>query len=127
MLSCDISTCIDHVNYPTITCYLILSNDNDFKINAKRSVRDTPLNNLIREVYVYSLVILKVHNFLDGRVVTTYSYLTFFERQVFAVHQGYHFEDTVRTSPSLLNYCFTPHILADPFDFISTYSDNKAL
>ena len=31
MLSCDISTWSDHVNYPTITCHLITSNDNDFK------------------------------------------------------------------------------------------------
>ena len=38
MLSC---TCIDHVNYPTITCdlsYLMITTS---KINAKRSVRDT--------------------------------------------------------------------------------------
>ena len=31
MLSCDVSTCSDPVNYPTITCYLIISNDNNFK------------------------------------------------------------------------------------------------
>ena len=40
MLSCDVSTCIDHVNYPTITCDLITSNDNDFKNKRKQSVRD---------------------------------------------------------------------------------------
>ena len=31
MLSCDVSTCSNHVNYLTITCHLIISNDNDFK------------------------------------------------------------------------------------------------
>ena len=31
MLSCDEGTCSDHVNSPTITCHLNISNDNDFK------------------------------------------------------------------------------------------------
>ena len=31
MLSRDMSTCNDHVNYPTIMCHLIISNDNDFE------------------------------------------------------------------------------------------------
>ena len=43
MLSCDVSTCSDHVNYPTIMCYLIISNDNDFRNKRNRSVRDSQL------------------------------------------------------------------------------------
>ena len=41
MLSCDVSTCGDHVNYPTITCYLIISNDNNFKNKRENGVSVT--------------------------------------------------------------------------------------
>ena len=45
MLSCDVGTCSDHVNSPTITCYLIISNDNDFKNKCmKQSVHDKHLS-----------------------------------------------------------------------------------
>ena len=43
------------------------------------------------------------------------------------VNQGYHFEDTVRTSPHLYSYCFSPRIPEDPFDFISTYFEDEPL
>ena len=33
--SCDTYMCMDHVNYPMITCHLITSNDNNLYINAK--------------------------------------------------------------------------------------------
>ena len=79
----------------------------------------------MREAYLGALVVLEVHDFLDGRVVTTYGYLTFAEENIFIINQAYYFEDAIRTSPHLLAYCFTPRIPADPFDFISTYSDNQ--
>ena len=41
MLSCDVDTCIDHVRYPTVTCHLIISNDNDFKIKRENGASVT--------------------------------------------------------------------------------------
>ena len=91
----------------------------------------TPYNRLIRQAYQRTLVIIEVQDFLDGRRVTTYSYLRFVNRfgadQVFAINQTYNFEDAVRTSPSLLSYSFTPRIPADPFDFVSAYPDDEPL
>ena len=49
MLSCDVSTCIDHVNYPTITCHLIISNDNNFK-NKRTTKRPWQLYLLITDI-----------------------------------------------------------------------------
>ena len=43
MLSCDVSTCIDHVNSLTITCFLSYLMITTSKINAERSVRDNTL------------------------------------------------------------------------------------
>ena len=77
----------------------------NFRDGIKRAF--APLNNLIKDAYNYVLVVVEVHDFLDGRVVTTYGYLTFFGEQIYTVLQGYHFEDTVRTNPQLLTYCFT--------------------
>jgi hypothetical protein len=103
------------------------------KYNFRDGIREAfaPLNNLIRAAYEYALVVVEIQDFLDGRWVTTYGYLRFHNRhgvdQIFTVQQTYHFEDSVRTSPHLLNYCFTPRIPADPFDFISTYHDDQPL
>ena len=52
MLSCDVSTCGDHVNYPTITCYLIISNDNDFKNKCENGASVTLPPSLRDDVYV---------------------------------------------------------------------------
>ena len=60
---------------------------------------------------------LEVHDFLDGRVVTKYIYLIFWNNQVYAIYQGYNFEDTVRAHPHLLSYCVLPRTPADPFDY----------
>ncbi len=86
-----------------------------------------PLNLLIKEAYVGMLVILKVQDFLDGRVVTTYGYLVFRREDTFVVQQAYHFEDAAQTHPSLLSYCFYPRIPADPFNFVSMYPDYQRL
>ena len=65
----------------------------------------TGLPNLVRNTYEGVLVIVEIHDFLDGHTVTTYGYLHFNHRfgvdQAFIVNQGYHFEDAVRTSPHL--------------------------
>ena len=41
MLSYDVGTCSDHVNYPMVTCDLIISNDNDFKNKREDGVSVT--------------------------------------------------------------------------------------
>ena len=87
----------------------------------------SPLNELVRGAYTNTLVVLDIHDFLDGRVVTTYGYLSFLNGQVFALYQGYHFDDEVRSRPHLLSYCLAPRLPLDPFDFITTFSDNEAL
>jgi hypothetical protein len=71
---------------------------------------------------------LEVVDFLDGRIITTYGHLRFeVNGQIFAHQQGYLFEDTIRAHPSLLSYCLSPRLPADPFDFISTYLDDEPL
>ena len=103
------------------------------KYNFRRGIAEavTGLPNLVRATYEGVLVIVEIHDFLDGRTVTTYSYLHFNHRfgvdQNFIVNQGYHFEDAVRTSPHLYSYCFSPRIPEDPFDFISTYFEDEPL
>ena len=89
----------------------------------------THIPQLARQVYQGKLVILEVHDFLDGRVVSTYGHLKFTQQLgqeiVLVVDQFYHFEDKVRKSPVLLNYTFSPRIPADPFLFILTYHDEE--
>ena len=103
------------------------------KYNFRRGIAEavTGLPNLVRNSYEGVLVIVEIHDFLDGRTVTTYGYLHFNHRfgvdQAFIVNQGYHFEDAVRTSPHLYSYCFSPRIPEDPFDFISTYFEDEPL
>ena len=98
----------------------------DFREGLRRAF--SPLNNLIRAGYIDSLVTLEIQDFLDGRIVTTYGHLRFLVGgQVFAYQQGYLFEDLAWASPSLLAFCFTPHIPADPFDYITTVPDSQPL
>jgi hypothetical protein len=82
-----------------------------------------------RNVYQGKLVILEVHNFLDGWVVSTYRHLSFCEHLgrelIFIVDQFYHFEDAARIHPILLSYTLSPHLPADPLPFISTYHDTE--
>ncbi|KAH9159803.1 hypothetical protein EDB89DRAFT_1915589 [Lactarius sanguifluus] len=87
-----------------------------------------PLSNIIRAGYTDSLVTLEIQDFFDGRIVTTYGHLRFtFGGQVFAHYQGYFFEDIIRSNPSLLAYCISPRVPADPFDFIPTVPDDQPL
>jgi len=88
----------------------------------------SPLNNIIHAGYIDSLVTLKIQDFLDRRIITTYGHLHFsVGGQVFAYQQGYLFEDLAQASPSLLAFCFTPCIPADPFDYITTVLDSQPL
>ena len=96
-------------------------------LGMKFVMPSTLLNYFIRDTHTYTLVVVEIHDFLDRWVVTIYGYLAFFDNKVSTIHQGYHFENTVRMNPQLLSYCFTPQIPADPFDFISTYPDNENL
>ncbi|KAH9018400.1 hypothetical protein EDB84DRAFT_1442447 [Lactarius hengduanensis] len=69
----------------------------------------TPLSNLIRAGYIDTLVTLEIHDFLDGRVVTTYGHLHFtFRGQVTAHYQGYFFED-ITSNPSRARANFNTH------------------
>ena len=56
-----------------------------------------------------------------------YCDITFGVDQAFIVNQGYHFEDTVRTSPIYTHIVFLPRIPEDPFDFISMYFEDETL
>jgi hypothetical protein len=88
-----------------------------FAATIKALFRETP--NVIRELFVGSLIILDIHNFLDGRQVTTYSYLAFSqEGDIYCVDQGYHCEDVIRAAPFLLAHTLTPRIPADPLDHV---------
>jgi hypothetical protein len=84
---------------------------------------------LARNVYQGKLVILEVHNFFDGRVISTYRHLSFREHLgrelIFIVDQFYHFEDAAKIYPILLSYTLSPRLPADPLSFISTYHDTE--
>jgi hypothetical protein len=101
------------------------------KYNFKESIGSafTNIPRLARNVYQGKLVILEVHDFLDGRVVSTYGHLSFREHLgrelIFIIEQFYHFEDTAKTYPILLSYTFSPRIPADPLAFISSYHDTE--
>jgi hypothetical protein len=89
----------------------------------------THIPHLARNVYQGKLVILEVHDFLDGRVVSTYGHLSFREHLgqelIFIIEQFYHFEDAAKIYPILLLYTLSPRIPADPLSFISTYHDTE--
>jgi hypothetical protein len=88
-----------------------------FAAAIKALFREAP--NIIRELFVGSLIILDIHDFLDRRQVTTYSYLAFSqEGDIYCVDQGYHCEDVIRAAPFLLAHTLTPRIPADPLDHI---------
>jgi hypothetical protein len=82
-----------------------------------------------RNIYHGKLVILEVHDFLDGRVISTYRHLSFREHLgrelIFIVDQFYHFEDAAKIHPILLSYTLSPRLPADPLAFISTYHDTE--
>jgi hypothetical protein len=84
---------------------------------------------LARNIYHGKLVILEVHDFLDGQVISTYRHLSFREHLgrelIFIVDQFYHFEDTAKIHPILLSYTLSPCLPADPLAFISTYHDTE--
>jgi hypothetical protein len=71
------------------------------KYNFRRGIREVfaPLNELIRQAYTNTLVVLEVQDFLDGRVVTTFGYLAFQGTSVFRLYQAQYFDDTARTAP----------------------------
>jgi hypothetical protein len=99
------------------------------KYNFRKGIREafTPLNKLIRQAYTNTLVVLEVQDFLDGQVVTTFGYLAFQGTSIFRLYQAHHFDDAAWTAPLLLSYCLTPCLPLDPFEFISTFEDNKPL
>jgi hypothetical protein len=88
-----------------------------FTATLKNLFKEAP--NAIRELFVGSLVILDIHDFLDGRQVTTYSYLAFSqEGSIYCIDQGYHCEDVIRAAPFLLAHTLTPRIPADPLNHV---------
>ncbi len=125
---CIVPNSIDPVTHPDFPCLHMCSKAvidvpsldlphgsirYDFREGLRRAF--SPLNNLIRVGYIDSLVMLEIQDFLDRRIVTMYGHLRFsVGGQVFAYQQGYLFEDLARASPSLLAFCFTPRIPADP-------------
>ena len=87
---------------------------------------------LARRAYEGTFVVLDIHDFLDGRVVTTYGYLAFGDRNgegnsVFITEQSYHFQDGLRENPQLSAYTFCPRIPADPHNHLHTYYDDLPL
>jgi hypothetical protein len=103
------------------------------KYSFRKGIRDSfaPIPPLIKHAYQGSIIILEIQDFLDGRTVTTYGYLHFQTRfrveQAYTTHQTFQFDDWIRRAPFLLNYCFSPRIPADPFNFISVYHDDQPL
>ncbi|KAH9160245.1 hypothetical protein EDB89DRAFT_2082152 [Lactarius sanguifluus] len=98
----------------------------DFREGLRQAF--APLSNILQAGYIDSLVTLEVQDFLDGRVVTTYGHLCFtFDGQVFALYQGYFFEDIIRSNPHLLSHCLTLRIPVDPFAFVPAIPDSTPL
>jgi hypothetical protein len=101
------------------------------KYNFKESIGSafTHIPRPTRNVYQGKLVILEVHDFLDGRVVSMYGHLSFRKHLgrelIFIIEQFYHFEDTANIYPILLSYTLSPRIPADPLPFISTYHNTE--
>jgi hypothetical protein len=101
------------------------------KYNFKENIGSafTYIPCLACNVYQGKLVILEVHDFLDGRVISTYRHLNFREHLgrelIFIIDQFYHFEDAGKIYPILLSYTLSPRIPADPLAFISTYHDTE--
>ena len=87
----------------------------------------SPHSLLVKSAFSGAPVILETVNFLDGRRVTTYSYLDFDEAFVYLKGQGYHCEDDIWTYPLLLCYCLTPCIPADPWVHISVHHETVPL
>jgi hypothetical protein len=91
------------------------------KYNFKDSIGGafTHIPRPARNVYQGKLVILEVHDFLDGRVVSTYGHLSFCEHLgqelIFIIDQFYHFEDAARIHPILLSYTLSPVSPRTPF------------
>ena len=101
-----------------------------FASGIRRAFDQIPL--LARRAYEGTFVVLDIHDFLDGRVVTTYGYLAFGDRNgegdsVFVTEQSYHFQDGLRENPQLSAYTFCPRIPADPHNYLHTYYDNLPL
>ena len=87
---------------------------------------------LARRAYEGTFVVLDIHDFLDGRVITTYGYLAFGDRlgegdSVFVTDQSYHFKDGVREEPRLTAFTFYPRIPADPHSYTHTYYEDQPL
>ena len=87
---------------------------------------------LARRAYEGTFVVLDIHDFLDGRVITTYGYLAFGDRlgegdSVFVTDQSYHFKDGVREEPRLTAFTFYPRIPADPHSYLHTYYEDQPL
>jgi hypothetical protein len=78
------------------------------KYDFRKGIREAfaPLNELIRQAYTNTLVVLEVQDFLDGRVVTTFGYLAFQGTSVFGLYQAQYFDNAARTAPPsfLLSY-----------------------
>jgi hypothetical protein len=81
----------------------------------------------LRGAFIGALVILEVVDFLDGRQVTTYGYLSFTAGGIFIEDQGLHCEDAIRACPHLLAYTFTPRIPTNPLDFVHFYPSDLPL
>ena len=87
---------------------------------------------LARRAYEGTFVVLDIHDFLDGRVITTFGYLAFGDNRgegdsVFVTDQSYHFKDGLREEPRLAAFTFYPRIPADPHSYLHTYYEDQPL
>ena len=65
---------------------------------------------------------LQIHDFLDGRVVTQYGYLSFGTNpdEVYFDHTGQTFFDIFSVAPVLARYTLSPRLPFDPLLAIAT-------
>jgi hypothetical protein len=101
-----------------------------FATGIKSAFEQIPV--LARRAYEGTFVVLDIHDFLDGRVVTTYGYLAFGDRNgqgdaVFVTDQNCHFQDGLRENPRLAAFTLLPRIPSDPHDYLHTYYEDQPL
>jgi hypothetical protein len=91
-----------------------------YSFNDSLSTRFDYCSDLIKLAFVGSLVLLYVHDFLDGRVCFIYGYLDWTADGLpFAQDVSYSFQDAIRTRPALAPFCLIPRLPLNPLAHIS--------
>jgi hypothetical protein len=77
--------------------------------------------------YEKSLVLLAIYDFLDGRRILVYGFLSFGAESIYVKGQAFHCEDLLRTYPGLFAYTLNPRLPVDPFVHVSVHSETNPL